>query len=43
MSDTPKACSRCQGAGSYLQKSVMDPEEVEWDLCAICEGSGVEK
>ena len=44
MTDTTlPACSRCQGAGSFLQRSPLDPDEVDWDICPSCEGSGVSK
>jgi DnaJ-class molecular chaperone len=39
---TAPPCPRCNGQGCYLQKSPLDPTEVDWDLCILCDGSGVQ-
>lgn len=43
MNQPKPPCSHCQGAGCTLQISVLDPEEVDWDICPACDGDKVQK
>jgi DnaJ-class molecular chaperone len=43
MIDPSMACSRCNGDGGYLQKSLNYPDDVEWDTCPSCDGTGLQK